>query len=88
MSTSCVEKDRHVGTMPNMPKKKEPTAAETTGAKKPSRPGTQLGLWIPDNLGKRLAAFIKASKPRPSKTQTIILALEEFLDRRERGGGR
>ena len=49
--------------------------------KKPNRTGTPINVWVSDDLFNALDAFMAAQRVRPKLTDTVELALQEFLTR-------
>ena len=59
---------------------KKPTAG-SEGKKKPNRRGKAVNVWIAEDLYVSLEKFFDAQRIRPRLTDTIELALQEFLIR-------
>jgi hypothetical protein len=67
-------------TMSVMPPPKKP-GRSGGGSKKPNRNGVPINFWIPDDLHAALQAFRSAQRVKPSQTDVVELALQEFLQR-------
>lgn len=85
MKGICVDALNRVGTIPNMPKRtnKNGSKAASGDKKRPNRTGRALGIWISDELGKKLDDFLENRKPKTTLTAVIELALEEFFEKQE-----
>lgn len=49
--------------------------------KKPKRTGVPMSLWLPEDVVAGLEQFLDAQRIKPSKTEVVIVALQEFLQR-------
>lgn len=66
-----------------MPRPKKPTAKNDgpEEEKKPQRSGKPVNVWVALDLHAALEAFRKAQRVKPSMTDVVELALQEFLQR-------
>jgi len=68
------------------PKKGKRTGPDETPTplpppEKPNRNGQALNVWLPDEIINALERFREAQRVKPSKTDTVEVALTEFLTR-------
>jgi hypothetical protein len=69
-------------TMPRTPKKKPASDAPVSDAKpQPQRTGKPINVWLPVPLHTALMAFLEAQRIKPLITDTVEVAIQEFLKR-------
>jgi hypothetical protein len=75
-SNNCVDASARVCTIPFMGRKKSMPVQETA---KPNRVGVPFSLWVPPELMEALRAYVEASRPKTTVTETLRTATEDFL---------
>jgi hypothetical protein len=62
--------------------KKRKKSMPSTASRPRARAGRAVNVWITDELGAALDAYLAAARPSPTLTAVVEVALEEFLAQR------
>jgi hypothetical protein len=64
-----------------MAKKKRSKPMPNQTAQRPPRTGRAVNVWLPEDLGAAMDAYVASLRLRPTITSLICVALEEYLAR-------